>query len=100
MAQLGYSIRIIRQARELTSAKLAKKAGISSTYLSLIEAGERVPPAVTLERLATALGVDVEVFKSLTSPTRLISRSERTRELGTSLRRLAVAERELKRKLG
>jgi transcriptional regulator with XRE-family HTH domain len=100
MARLGYSIRILRQARGLTGAQLAAKAKISPAYLSLIEAEERVPPDATLEKLADALQVEVELLRALCPEARGDARSPRARDLGSSLKRLARAEEDLKRRLG
>jgi transcriptional regulator with XRE-family HTH domain len=99
MKNLGYAIRVLRQARGLTSAALAAKAGISPTYLSLIETGDRTPPKDTLQKLATALGVDPVLLETLSSEGREVPRSARIRSLTESLNRLADAEAELRRKL-
>lgn len=100
MKALGHSIRILREARGITAAALAEKIGLSRAYLSLIENGERVPPAVTLEKLAEGLSVDSELLESLVSEVRPSSRSERTKDLAAAIRRLADAQSELRRKLG
>ena len=100
MASLAYSIRVLRLARGLTSAQLAAKARISPTYLSLIESGERCPPTDTLEKLASALKIDVELLIMLMPDRGAQPRSLRIKELMGALRRLADAELELKRKLG
>lgn len=99
MASLGNCIRILRQARGLTSARLAEKAGMSAAYLSLIEAGERVPPSETISRLAAALNVDVALLEILLSDAPPPPRSRRIHELATVLRQMFEAEAELKRKL-
>ncbi len=46
-----------REAKKLTQATLAKKAKVSTSYVSMLERGMRVPPLETLETLAKALGV-------------------------------------------
>ena len=99
MKHLGYAIRVLRQARDLTSAAVASKAGISPTYLSLIETGDRTPPKDTLQKLALALGVDPALLETLSSEGREVPRSARIRSLTESLNRLADAEAELRRKL-
>jgi transcriptional regulator with XRE-family HTH domain len=100
MARFGYSIRILRQARSLTGAQLAAKAKISPAYLSLIEGDERVPPDATLERLADALDVDATLLRILLPDASEPKASMKIRDLGSSLKRLARAEADLKRKLG
>ena len=47
----------IRIARGLTQEQLAAKAGISVSYVSMLQRGQRSPPLETLEQLAKALGV-------------------------------------------
>jgi transcriptional regulator with XRE-family HTH domain len=43
--------------RKLSEQKVADKAGLSVSYLSMLERGVRMPPLDTLETLAKALGV-------------------------------------------
>jgi transcriptional regulator with XRE-family HTH domain len=46
-----------RTARKLSQATLAKAAGISVSYVSMLERGQRSPPLETLEAVAKALRV-------------------------------------------
>jgi transcriptional regulator with XRE-family HTH domain len=46
-----------RSKKKLTQETLAEKAGLSVSYISMLERGERTPPLDTLELLAKALGV-------------------------------------------
>ncbi len=46
-----------RLAKKLSQEDLAEKAGISVSYVSMLERGQRSPPLDTLESLAKALGV-------------------------------------------
>jgi transcriptional regulator with XRE-family HTH domain len=46
-----------RLRRKLSQETLAKKAGLSVSYISMLERGQRTPPLDTLEALAKALGV-------------------------------------------
>ena len=46
-----------RLRRKLSQETLAKKAGLSVSYISMLERGQRTPPLDTLESLAKALGV-------------------------------------------
>lgn len=56
---MGGMIRRVRQERSLTLKALAGKAGLSVVYLGEIERGKKYPSASVLERLATALGLDL-----------------------------------------
>jgi ribosome-binding protein aMBF1 (putative translation factor) len=53
-----------RIRRKLSQEALAAKAGLSVSYISMLERGQRTPPLDTLESLAKALAV---------SPTSLLS---------------------------
>src|SRR5512133_759413 len=53
-----------RLRRKLSQEALAAKAGLSVSYISMLERGQRTPPLDTLESLAKALAV---------SPTSLLS---------------------------
>jgi transcriptional regulator with XRE-family HTH domain len=46
-----------RLRRKLSQETLAGKAGLSVSYISMLERGQRSPPLDTLEALAKALGV-------------------------------------------
>ena len=63
-AILGKGIRFFRQQRQFSQATLAEKAGISITFLSNIERGEKFPKPDIIARLAVALEVEVsDLFK-------------------------------------
>jgi transcriptional regulator with XRE-family HTH domain len=46
-----------RLRRKLSQEALAAKAGLSVSYISMLERGQRMPPLDTLESLAKALAV-------------------------------------------
>lgn len=56
---VGARIRELRKARRMAQKTLAAKAGISVSFLSMIERGERAPHIETIGHLADALGVAV-----------------------------------------
>ena len=53
-------IRVWRDYRGVTQSELASMAGISSAYLSQLEAGKRVGTAEVLSRIAVSLKVSVD----------------------------------------
>ena len=53
-------IRVYRELREMTARDLARSAGISGAAISQLESGKTNPSAVTLHKIAGALGVDME----------------------------------------
>jgi transcriptional regulator with XRE-family HTH domain len=53
-------VKKLREDQGLTQAALAKRAGVTEAYVSMIESGVRKNPSLpTLKRLARALGVPV-----------------------------------------
>lgn len=59
---IGQAIQLARSKRKLSQAALAKRAGISVSYLSLLERGRRDPPLSTLQRVAAALLMPIEIL--------------------------------------
>ncbi|GAB6163499.1 MAG: XRE family transcriptional regulator [Deltaproteobacteria bacterium] len=57
-----HPIRAWREYKQITVRELAKRAGITSSYLSQIETGKRNPTIDTLKSIAEALGIDVEIL--------------------------------------
>ncbi|HEX8384595.1 MAG TPA: XRE family transcriptional regulator [Rubricoccaceae bacterium] len=62
---LGVKLRALRQARGLGLKAVARKAGLSVSYLSEIEQGKKYPRAEKLVDLALALGVPYDDLVSL-----------------------------------
>jgi transcriptional regulator with XRE-family HTH domain len=53
-------VKKLREQEGLTQAGLAKRAGVTEAYISMIESGARKNPSLpTLKKLARALGVPV-----------------------------------------
>jgi transcriptional regulator with XRE-family HTH domain len=63
-AKFAVNLKSERLRRKLSQETLASKAGLSVSYISMLERGQRAPPLDTLESLAKALSV---------SPTSLLS---------------------------
>lgn len=58
---IGNTLRAIRKARQLTQEELSDLSGVRQNHISAIESGRLPNPgAVTLEKIARALGVRVE----------------------------------------
>ena len=64
---LGNAIKICRVHRGLTQAQLAKAAGISLSYLSLLEHDKRDANVSTLEAIARGLGIPLSLLFFLAS---------------------------------
>ena len=101
MTELGAAIRIIREAKGLRQSELAKRAGLSAPYLSLIESGDREASIDALRRIAQALEIPPEVLLIASQPAEgsLESRDERANLLVESVGRIKEAERKLRRHL-
>lgn len=59
---IGQAIHLARSKRKLSQKTLATRAEISVSYLSLLERSRRDPPLSTLQRIATALGMPLEIL--------------------------------------
>jgi transcriptional regulator with XRE-family HTH domain len=61
---LGRRIRSLRQTRRLTQQQLGERAHLNYKYLGAMERGEENPSLMVLERIATALEVElVDLFR-------------------------------------
>lgn len=61
---IGENIRRLRKARELTLKELGEMIGVNESYIRAYESGRRNPKPSSLQALADALGVNVEVLKN------------------------------------
>jgi transcriptional regulator with XRE-family HTH domain len=76
--ELGERVRAIRQLRRRTLKEIATAAGISESFLSQLERGRTNATIATLQRLATALGIEVsDLFSTGSSRPRVIRRDAR-----------------------
>lgn len=56
------NLKIERLRRKLSQEALAAKAGLSVSYISMLERGQRTPPLDTLESIAKALAVNASTL--------------------------------------
>ena len=62
--RVGVNVQRLRKEKDLSQEELAHRADIHQTYLSGVERGRRNPSVAVLERIASALNVDIEqLFK-------------------------------------
>lgn len=86
---LNRALRLLRTYHQFTQANLAKRLGISGSYLSEIESGDKTPSLELLEKYA-------DVFKMPVSSIMLFSESMNSeRKPGTKLR-VAAADKILR----
>lgn len=62
IVNIGQAIQLARSKRKLSRDELATLAQISVSYLSLLERSKRDPPLSTLQRIAKALGMPLEIL--------------------------------------
>lgn len=68
MAMIGEKIRVLRLGRGLSVSELAKRSGVSKSYISNIERGvQKNPSYIVMSKLATSLHVPLEDLISHTS---------------------------------
>lgn len=63
---IGRAIRFARLSKGLSQEELAKKAGVSDSFISSLESGHRDPSWKMLLYLCDALGVDLTLLAMLT----------------------------------
>ena len=75
---LGERLRAIRQLRRKTLKEVASAAGISESFLSQLERGRTNATIATLQRLSTALGIEVsDLFTTNAARPRVLRRDAR-----------------------
>lgn len=58
--RVGLNLQALRRARGLSQEELSHRSQLHQTYLSGIERGKRNPTVTVLQRLAEALGTEIE----------------------------------------
>jgi transcriptional regulator with XRE-family HTH domain len=57
LTRFAGNVRRLRAKKKISQKALADKVGISVSYVSMLERGQRSPPLETIEKMAKALGV-------------------------------------------
>ena len=57
LARFAGNVRRLRSMKKLSQRVLADSVGISVSYVSMLERGQRSPPLETIEKMARALRV-------------------------------------------
>lgn len=60
MLSMGDTIRALRNERNISQERLAKKIGVTRSMIALYESGERLPSLSALIELSRALGVTTD----------------------------------------
>src|SRR3954467_2165973 len=76
--ELGERLRAIRKLRRKTLKEIAGAAGLSESFLSQLERGRTNATIATLQRLSTALGIEVsDLFAASTNRPSVLRRAAR-----------------------
>ena len=62
LTQLGMRIRYLRKQKGMSQLDLSLEAGINKNYISDLERGTRNPSLTVLEKIATALSVNLSTL--------------------------------------
>ena len=82
--RLGLRIKELREKQELTQLKLAEILNMEASNLSKIERGVQIPKEESLEKISTALGVEVKElfnYEHFTDKKNLITQINRILEV-------------------
>jgi len=85
---VGQAIKMCRSRRGLSQAELARRAGCSVSYMSLLENNQRDPTLSTVEKIALALNVPIGILFFLAADSNDISGMDK--ELAGQLARTAL----------
>jgi transcriptional regulator with XRE-family HTH domain len=94
---LGESIRNIRKEKNLSQGEMQKRTGILRSYLSRVENGHTVPSFATLQRLASAMEVNLADFfpgDDPPSPVPGVAPSDYLQELKNYIPQLSAEQRQ------
>ena len=58
--RVGLNLQRLRRDKGLSQEDLSGRSGVHQTYLSGVERGKRNPTVMVLDRIARALGADLE----------------------------------------
>jgi transcriptional regulator with XRE-family HTH domain len=64
---ISKALKLCRTQKGMTKTKLAEKANVSISYLSLLEQGKRDPNLTTINKLCIALNIPASIFMFLAS---------------------------------
>jgi transcriptional regulator with XRE-family HTH domain len=62
LTRFAGNVKRLRSRKKMSQKALADRVGISVSYVSMLERGQRSPPLETIEKMAKALGVPPAVL--------------------------------------
>jgi transcriptional regulator with XRE-family HTH domain len=60
--KLGRNMKRIRLEKGMTQGDICRKLGLDRAYISNLENGKKNPTLATIEKLAAALGIDMDML--------------------------------------
>ncbi|MDE2324631.1 MAG: helix-turn-helix transcriptional regulator [Betaproteobacteria bacterium] len=60
--EIGHALKVCRSARKLSLDELAGRAGLSQSYLSMVESGKREPTLSSIKKIAKGLDVPTPII--------------------------------------
>lgn len=63
--EIAKTIKHLRKSAKMTQCELALKSNVTQAYISMIENGNKGAPLYTLEQIAIALDLNVDVIYAL-----------------------------------
>lgn len=99
MPDLGLTLKMLREARQLSLSAVAEKADLNTGFMSQLESNQRNASAETLGKLAEALDVPNRLLLYVAG---LLSSGEvdaKSRDLAATLNRIEKLESALRQKL-
>lgn len=60
LERFAQRVRVLREEQGISQEKLAERAGLHRTYISMVERLERNPSLICIYKIANGLGIDVK----------------------------------------
>jgi transcriptional regulator with XRE-family HTH domain len=93
---LGKTIRILREAKGYSMSEMARRSGVSTPFVSLLEKGEREPSLKVLRRMAQTLGIPPESLLQIVTGTGIASKKNGTAAITKAIQQLIDVEEKLR----
>jgi transcriptional regulator with XRE-family HTH domain len=93
---LGKTIRILREAKGFSMSEMARRSGVSTPFVSLVEKGEREPSITVLRRMAKSLELPSEALLEIVMGTGGTSKEKGTVAITKAVHQLMEVERKLR----
>jgi transcriptional regulator with XRE-family HTH domain len=96
VGDLGKTIRILREAKGYSISEMARRSGVSTPFVSLVEKGDREPSLKVLRRMAQTLGLPSEALLEIVTGTGGASKEKGTVAITKAVQQLMDVEEKLR----